>query len=40
MMLPPLVLKVRSRFRLLHARAATWRVGPRLAGRTRAEPQP
>ncbi|SOT93048.1 hypothetical protein LMG19144_00091 [Xanthomonas arboricola pv. fragariae] len=39
MMLPPPLLTARGKFRLLHARAATRRVGPRRAGCTQAEPQ-
>lgn len=39
MMLPPPRLTARGKFRLLHARAATRRLGPRQAGCTQAEPQ-
>ncbi|MBB3797110.1 hypothetical protein FHY17_001338 [Xanthomonas arboricola] len=39
MMLPLPRLTTRGSVRLLHARAATRRVGPRLAGCTQAEPQ-
>lgn len=38
MMLPPLRLTARGSVRLLHARAATRRLGSRLAGCTQAEP--
>lgn len=37
MMLPPSRLIARGKFRRLHARAATRRVGPRRAGCTQAE---
>lgn len=39
MMLPPPRLTARGSVRLLHARAATRRLGPRRAGYTQAEPQ-
>lgn len=39
MMLPPPRLTARGKFRLLRARAANRRVGPRRARCTQAEPQ-
>lgn len=39
MMLPPPLLTTRGSLRLLHARTATRRVGPRRAGCTQTEPQ-